>query len=236
MTEKLFEVDAYLKDATATVVSVTDAGIELDRTVFYPLGGGQPGDTGWLRAGDGRAVRVVDTRKGDGDSILHVTEPQAHGLEVGQQIVAEIDWERRHAHMRMHSCLHLLGSILRYGVTGGQVGADRSRLDFDTQDEIDKAEVTRALNALIEADHPVTSRWITPAELAAAPELVRTMSVRPPMDRGDVRLLEIEGVDLQPCGGTPVHRTAEIGPVLVAKVESKGRRNKRVQIKWAGAD
>jgi misacylated tRNA(Ala) deacylase len=233
MTEKLFEADAYLKDATATVVSVTDGGIVLDRTVFYALGGGQPGDTGCLRTADGRMTRIVDTRKGADGSILHIAESESHGLEAGDAVVATIDWDRRYAHMRMHTCLHLLGSILKFGVTGGQVGAERSRLDFDTQDEIDKAEVTRALNALIEEDHPVTSRWITPAELAAAPELVRTMSVRPPMDRGDVRLLDIEGVDLQPCGGTHVHRTAEIGSVVVAKVESKGRRNKRVQIKWA---
>jgi misacylated tRNA(Ala) deacylase len=233
MTEKLFETDAYLGTATAAVVSVDDAGIVLDRTVFYPLGGGQPGDTGWLRRADGRAVRVIDTRKAEGDLILHVTEAGPCGLEPGEQVVAEIDWERRYAHMRMHTCLHLLGSILRFGVTGGQVGAERSRLDFDTQDEIDKEDVTRALNALIVEDHAVTSRWITPAELAATPELIRTMSVRPPMDRGDVRLLEIEGVDLQPCGGTHVRRTGEIGAVAVAKVESKGRRNKRVQIKWA---
>ncbi|HSN73353.1 MAG TPA: alanyl-tRNA editing protein [Steroidobacteraceae bacterium] len=233
MTEKLFESDAYRRSTSARVVAITGSGIVLDRTVFYPLGGGQPGDSGWLRTGDGRSIRVTETRKGEANEILHIVEAGEHGLQTGQEVSAEIDWDRRYAHMRMHSCMHLLGSILRFGVTGGQVGAERSRLDFDTQEEIDKAEVTRALNALIEADHPVRSRWITAAELEAAPELIRTMSVRPPAGADRVRLLEIESVDLQPCGGTHVARTGEIGRVVVAKVESKGRRNKRVQVTWA---
>jgi len=232
MTERLYESDAYLQSAEATVTSVGESGLVLDRTVFYALGGGQPGDTGTLRNEEGRVVRVVDARKGEGAEIVHVIESGAQPFASGERVVATIDWERRYAHMRMHTCLHLLGAILKYGVTGGQVGAERSRLDFDCQDEIDKAAVTEALNALIRADHPVQSRWISAAELAAAPELIRTMSVRPPTGAGTIRLLEIPGVDLQPCGGTHVRRTGEIGPVVVAKVESKGRRNRRVQIAW----
>lgn len=233
MTEKLFETDAYLQRTQASVLAITEAGIELDRTVFYPLGGGQPGDTGCLHIDEARAIRIVDTRKGASGQILHVPESVPEGLEIGSRVAAEIDWDRRYAHMRMHTCLHLLGSILRFGVTGGQVGAERSRLDFDTQQEIDKTIVTQALRALIRADHEVRSRWITARELDASPELIRTMSVRPPTDAGDVRLLEVVGVDLQPCGGTHVRRTGEIGDVVVSKVESKGRRNKRVQVTWA---
>jgi len=233
MTEKLFETDAYLRSASAIVVAVTPAGIVLDRTVFYPLGGGQPGDVGMLHTADGRTAQVADTRKGEGGTIVHVPAPDAQPLEVGADVTATIDWDRRYAHMRMHTCLHLLGSILRYGVTGGQVGAERSRLDFDCQDEIDREAVTERLNELIAADHPVRSSWISDAELERQPELIRTMSVKPPVGAGRVRLLEIVDVDLQPCGGTHVARTGEIGRVAVTKVESKGRRNRRVQIGWA---
>jgi len=151
----------------------------------------------------------------------------------GEQVEAIIDWDRRHAHMRMHSCLHLLGSVLRYGVTGGQITAEKSRLDFDTQDEIDPARVTDAVNALIAADHPLSSRWITDEELDRQPELIRTMSVQPPRGAGRIRLLEIPGVDLQPCGGTHVGSTGEIGPITVTKVENKGRHNRRVYIAFA---
>jgi misacylated tRNA(Ala) deacylase len=151
---------------------------------------------------------------------------------VGDAVRGEIDWERRYAHMRMHTALHLLGSVLRYGVTGGQIAADKSRLDFDTQEEIDRERVTLALNALIRADTPVGSQWITDEELARQPELIRTMSIRPPVGAGRIRLLEIPGVDLQPCGGTHVARTGEIGPMQIAKVENKGRHNKRVYISF----
>jgi misacylated tRNA(Ala) deacylase len=201
--------------------------------VFYPLGGGQPGDTGTLRAVDGREWRVVDARKGEGGRILHVLEAGEAAPEAGTTVDASIDWGRRHAHMRMHTCLHLLGSVLRYGVTGGQISADKGRLDFDTQDEIDKDAVTAAVNALVAANYPVRSMWITEEELDRQPELVRTLSVKPPRGAGRIRLLEIPGVDLQPCGGTHVAVTGEIGPVTVTRVENKGKRNKRVYVAFA---
>ncbi len=232
-TRALYVDDAYRRDCEAEVVDSSPAGVVLDQTVFYPLGGGQPGDTGWLRSDDGRAWRVHDTRKGEDGAVLHLVEGEAPMPEAGARVRAEIDWERRYAHMRMHTCLHLLGAVLRYGVTGGQVGAEKSRLDFDTQDDIDKVRVTDAVNALIMANQPVTSRWITDDELDAQPELVRTLSVQPPRGVGKIRLLEIRGVDLQPCGGTHVAATGEIGPVEVRKVESKGKRNKRVVIALA---
>jgi misacylated tRNA(Ala) deacylase len=230
VTAPLFQQDAYLRACSATVIEAGEGGVVLDRTVFYPLGGGQPGDTGTLRTEDGREWRVVDARKGEGGRILHVLEAGATLPEVGCKVQAVIDWERRHAHMRMHTCLHLLGAVLRYGVTGGQIAADKGRLDFDTQDEIDKDAVTSAVNALVTADHAVRSMWITDDELDRQPELVRTLSVQPPRGAGRIRLLEIPGVDLQPCGGTHVAATSEIGPVAVTKVENKGKRNKRVYI------
>jgi misacylated tRNA(Ala) deacylase len=232
-TDPLFQQDAYLRRCDATVVEATDAGVILDRTVFYPLGGGQPGDTGVLRTADGREWRVADTRKGEGGRILHVLEAGASPPEAGTAVEAALDWTRRHAHMRMHTCLHLVGSVLRYGVTGGQIGADKGRLDFDTQDEIDRDAVTAAVNALVEANHAVRSMWITDEELDRQPDLVRTLTVQPPRGAGRIRLLDIPGVDLQPCGGTHVAATGEIGPVVVTKVENKGKRNKRVYVGFA---
>lgn len=232
-TRPLYLEDAYQRACAAEVVTAGPDGVVLDQTVFYPLGGGQPGDTGVLRAGDGRAWRVRDTRKGEGGAILHLLEGEDAPPGPGTRVEAEIDWDQRYAHMGMHTCLHLLGAVLRYGVTGGQVGAEKSRLDFDTQDEIDKGRVTDAVNALIMANQAVSSRWITDAELDAQPELVRTLSVQPPRGAGRIRLLEVRGVDLQPCGGTHVAATGEIGPIEVRKVESKGKRNKRVVIALA---
>jgi len=230
VTEPLFQQDAYLRRCDARVVELLPGGVVLDRTVFYPLGGGQPGDTGLLRAGDGREWRVVEARKGEDGRILHPLAGDVPPPMIGESVEALLDWERRHAHMRMHSCLHLLGAVLRYGVTGGQITAERGRLDFDTQEEIDRDRVTSAVNALIAADHPVRSQWITDEELDRQPQLVRTMSVQPPRGAGRIRLLEIPGVDLQPCGGTHVRATGEIGPVAVTKVENKGRHNKRVYV------
>jgi misacylated tRNA(Ala) deacylase len=230
-TEPLFQQDAYLRACSATVIEVGEGGVVLDRTVFYPLGGGQPGDTGTLRGGDGREWRIADTRKGECGRVLHVLEAGAvPPPEAGAVVEATLDWQRRHAHMRMHTCLHLLGSVLRFGVTGGQIAADKGRLDFDTQDEIDRDVVTAAVNALVAANHTVRSMWITEEELDRQPELVRTLSVQPPRGAGRIRLLEIPGVDLQPCGGTHVAATGEIGPVAVTKVENKGKHNKRVYI------
>jgi misacylated tRNA(Ala) deacylase len=229
-TVAIYGENAYRRQCAATVVGALPEGVLLDRTVFYPLGGGQPGDTGELRAADGRVWNVIDTRKIEGGRILHCLDGAADPPEPGDAVEASIDWDRRFAHMRMHSCLHLLGAVLRYGVTGGQITAQKSRLDFDTHDDIDKEKVTSAVNALIKANLPVRSRWITEAELDAQPELVRTLSVQPPRGVGRIRLLEIPGVDLQPCGGTHVAATGEIGEVIVTKVENKGRRNKRVAI------
>ena len=235
ITEALFQGDAYLRHCSARVVEAAPGGLVLDRTVFYPLGGGQPGDTGVLRGEDGHEIRVVDTRKGEGGRILHVLAPDAAAPAIGAAVEASLDWERRYAHMRMHTCLHLLGSVLRYGVTGGQIATDKGRLDFDTQDEIDKERVSEAVNALIAANHPIRSQWISDEELDRQPDLVRTMSVQPPRGAGRIRLLEIPGVDLQPCGGTHGAAPGEIGPVAVTRVESKGRRNRRVYVAFDGA-
>lgn len=233
MTEWLFLDDAYLRGCTARVLEALPEGVVLDRTVFYPLGGGQPGDTGTLEAADGRRWQVVDTRKGEGGRILHRLADGSTPPASGEQVEAVVDWQRRHLHMRMHTGLHLLGSVLRFGVTGGQVASDRSRLDFDTQDEIDAGRVNEALAALVDADRPVSCRWITDAELDAQPDLVRTLSVQPPRGAGRIRLLDIDGVDLQPCGGTHVRSTGEVGRLVVTRVENKGRRNKRVYVALA---
>jgi len=229
MTEALFRDDSYLQECRATVVSADADGVILNRTVFYPQGGGQPGDTGRL-AWDGGEVTVVDTRYGDDGAIVHVVDAGASLPAAGSEVTAILDWDRRYLHMRMHTALHLLGSLLQYGVTGGNISATRSRLDFDMEDTVDKEQVTAELQALVAADHPVGCRWISDAELEAQPELVRTMSVQPPKGAGRVRLLEIAGVDLQPCGGTHVARTGEIGPVVVGKIENKGRQNRRVNL------
>jgi misacylated tRNA(Ala) deacylase len=234
--EALFRTDAYLKNATAVVTYAGPEGIRLDRSIFYPTGGGQPGDTGVLKWTGGEA-QVTNTQKwrveGEPEDILHVT-PGATLPAIGTQVEMQIDWQRRHAYMRMHTCLHLLSALFREAaVTGGQVGADKSRLDFDMKDmpTPEKDRVTAELNKLIAAGHPVSERWITDEELLAQPELVRTMSVKPPMGHGRVRLLAIgPGVDLQPCGGTHVRNTAEIGPVEVVKIESKGKQNRRIVV------
>lgn len=233
MTEWLFQQDAYLRTCEARVLETSPEGVVLDRTVFYPLGGGQPGDTGALEAADGRRWQVVDTRKGEAGRIQHRLADGSAPPMPGEQVDAIVDWDRRHRHMRMHTGLHLLGSVLRFGVTGGQVASDRSRLDFDTQEEIDVARVNEALATLVEADRPVNCRWITDEELDAQPELVRTLSVQPPRGAGRIRLLEIAGVDLQPCGGTHVRSTGEVGRLVVTRVENKGRRNRRVYVAFA---
>ena len=233
--ELLFRDDAYLRSCEAKVVSAGEEGIRLDRTVFYPMGGGQPGDSGVLRRADGGELRIVDARKGEShEDVLHIPEEGAALPAPGDSVTAELDWERRHRHMRMHTCLHLLCSVVTGEVTGGQVGDGKGRLDFNLPEgSPDKEAVTAALNALVEADHPVVPRWISDDELGANPELVRTMSVKPPMGSGKVRLLDIAGVDLQPCGGTHVNRTGEIGRVAVRKIENKGKQNRRINLVFA---
>ena len=237
MTALLFRDDAYLRSCAARVAAVSERGILLDRTVFYPQGGGQPGDCGALILADGRRIAIADTRKGEAaDEVLHIPALGSALPAPGDAVTAEIDWERRYRLMRMHTCLHLLcAAVPDAAVTGGQIADGKGRLDFDVPGEaLDKAAITARLNALIAADHAVTPRWIADAELAARPELVRTMSVKPPSGQGSVRLLDIAGVDLQPCGGTHVSRTGEIGPVEVVKIENKGRQNRRVIVAFAG--
>jgi misacylated tRNA(Ala) deacylase len=235
MAELLFRDDAYARSCRARVVAVTPEGIELDRTVFYPTGGGQPGDTGELRRADGSSVRVAGAVKGEGaDAVLHLPGPGAAALQAGEEVEAVLDWERRYRHMRFHTALHLLCAVVPAPVTGGQVAEDKARLDFDIEMErLVKEAIEEDLNRLVEGGHAVRPRWITDEELDARPELVRTMSVKPPRGLGGVRVLEIEGVDLQPCGGTHVADTREVGRLVVVKIRSEGARNRRVVLGFA---
>ena len=236
MTEEVFRQDAYAMSCEARITAVDDVGVRIDRTVFYPLGGGQPGDRGALVLDDGSEIRIVDTRKGEAaGEIVHVPEnPVDPGL-AGSGVTARIDWERRHRLMRMHTCLHLLCSLVPAPVTGGSVRDGSGRLDFDLpQSTLDKQDLTDRLNRLVAEDHAVTARWISEEELDANPSLVRTMSVAPPRGQGRVRVLDIEGVDLQPCGGTHVASSGEIGRVRVTKIEKKGRQNRRVTVALDG--
>lgn len=235
-TQELFRDDAYLDHCTATVRAVVERSVVLDRTVFYPEGGGQPGDRGRLVGADGHAFAITTTRKDPVHGICHVLADDAQIPAVGTPVTAHIDWPLRHRHMRMHTCLHLLCSLIPHPVTGGAIAADRGRLDFDMGEGIDRDAVERALNALIAADHPVGTRWITDDEMQANMDLVRTMSVKPPLGSGRVRLVDVEGVDLQPCGGTHVARTGEIGRVTLGKVENKGKHNRRVNVLFAESE
>ena len=236
-TETVFRDEPYSRSCQARILTVNEmGGIVLDRTVFYPTGGGQPGDSGTLATADGALIPIATTVKGrdeDGgpDVLIHVPAEGAVTVSPGSDVTAEIDWDRRHKLMRVHTCLHLLSAVVPFPVTGGQVSEGKGRLDFAIpESNLDKDEITAELNRLIETDSPVADDWITDAELAANPELVKTMSVQPPSGAGRVRLIRIEGLDLQPCGGTHVARTGEIGPVTVTKIESKGRQNRRVAI------
>jgi misacylated tRNA(Ala) deacylase len=233
MTERLFLDQPTLARVDATVLAGSPDGIVLDRTVFYPRGGGQPGDIGWLRW-DGGEVAITDTVKGEGEAILHLTAPNGPVPAPGTAVSAEIDWDRRHRLMRMHTAMHLLCSLIKgAAVTGGSVGADRSRLDFDLPNPPAKEDVEAGLNALIAADHPVRIEWVDEAVLDSNPSLVRTMSVKPPRGMGRLRLMRIGDetlVDLQPCGGTHVSRTGESGPIQVVKIENKGKQNRRIII------
>jgi misacylated tRNA(Ala) deacylase len=235
MTERLFLDDATLAKTSAVVVSATPAGIVLDRTIFYARGGGQPGDTGVLHWNGGE-TSIADTIKGEGDAILHVPAPDAALPPAGAVVEAAIDWDRRHRLMRMHTAMHLLCSLIKgAAVTGGSVGADKSRLDFDLPNPPPKQEIEAGLNALIDADYPVAIEWVEESLLDSNPELVRTMSVQPPRGAGRLRLLRIGAggeavVDLQPCGGTHVSRTGEIGRMQVVKIENKGKQNRRIII------
>ena len=231
MTEPLFREDAYLRQVEAVVADLDPRGIVLDRSIFYPQGGGQPGDRGELLLEDGSRLEIVDTiYRTDRAAIVHV--PAGGKLPApGARIVARIDWDLRYMRMRAHTALHLLTAVLPYPVTGGAVGESEGRLDFDSGEaSLDKTEIAEQLNLLIGRDAPVRTRWISDEELAANPSLVKTMSVKPPTGAGRVRLVEIEGIDLQPCGGTHVARTGEIGKAAVTQIEKKGRINRRVRI------
>lgn len=234
-TDHLYRSEPYLTAAEATVLAVEAGGVVLDRSIFYPAGGGQPGDGGWLERADGSRVPVVTAGYGDGRRTIVLTAGDGAALpSPGETVVQHLDWSTRYRHMRMHTALHLLSVVLPFPVTGGQIGAEEGRLDFDMPEGgIDRVEVTTALMRHVEADHPVTTEWITDEELAANPGLVKTMQVKPPTGTGRVRLVRIGGtLDLQPCGGTHVASTAEVGAVHVAKVEKKGRINRRVRLRF----
>lgn len=239
MTTALFRDDAYRQTCEATVQAINDrGGIVIDQTVFYAAGGGQPGDAGTLTF-DGQSCAIATTvYDSDRSTIVHVPAEGATAPEPGTTVTLELDWAQRYKFMRVHTALHLLCSIIKFPVTGGQIGAGDGRLDFDIADAgaIDKDDVSQRLNELIAADYAVSERWITDAELEANPGLVRTMSVKPPMGSGKVRLVAIGedgAVDLQPCGGTHVRSTAEIGTVAIPKIEKKGRQNRRVRLSLA---
>ena len=233
-TTLLFRDDAYATSCEAKILGITpEGGIVLDRTIFYAQGGGQPGDTGALVTSKGERIEIANTVYGaDRSQVAHLVGAEAASrLTEGETVTLELDWPRRLKRMRVHTALHLLSVVLPYPVTGGSIGDGDGRLDFDIPDAgLDKTEVTEKLNALISRDAPVTERWITDEELDANPGLVKTMSVKPPRGSGRVRLVEIDGIDLQPCGGTHVRRTGEIGSVVITDIEKKGKQNRRVRL------
>lgn len=236
-TELLFRDDAYARTGEARVVAVHPEGIELDRTIFYPQGGGQQGDAGALRRASGEAIAIVDTRKGAApDAVVHVAAPGMAQPEVGETLALELDWDRRYALMRLHTALHVMSCVVVAPVTGGNISPEKARLDFDIDMSLlDAARIERDTNALIARAVSTETVWITDEELDDRPELVKTMSVAPPRGGGRVRLVRIPGIDLQPCGGTHVRNIGEIGAIRVLKIRSEGKRNKRVEIALAGA-
>ena len=232
MTELLFRADPYATSASAQVISANERGIELDRTLFYPTGGGQVGDTGTLLRANGERIAIADTRKGDGiDSVLHIPAAGMPLPEPGETLTLEIDWPRRYALMRLHTALHVMSCVVVAPVTGGNISPEKARLDFDIEMSLlDAARIERETNALIARRVETETVWITDDELDARPELVKTMSVKPPRGAGRVRLVKIPGIDLQPCGGTHVRNIGEIGAIRVLRIRSEGKRNRRVEI------
>ncbi|MDE0241359.1 MAG: alanyl-tRNA editing protein [bacterium] len=230
--ERLFLDDAYRTSCQARVTSTDGGRLRLDRTVFYPNGGGQPGDSGHLELDDGTRVPIADTVKGMAmDDVVHIPEAGHPLPATGATVTAHIDWDRRYRHMRMHTALHVLCAIVDAEITGASVGAAKSRIDLNwPQPDMTREDITARLAEMAAADLPVTPRWISEEELDRRPELIRTMSIRPPRGAGMVRLLEIEGVDLQPCGGTHVARTGELAGMAVSKIENKGRHNRRINV------
>lgn len=244
MTKSLFEENGYLAECTAEIIAIeADGALILDQTVFYPTGGGQPGDSGWLYLEDGTELSIVTTQKSKevAGNIRHLpAEGQAANLAkftVGLSVQAKIDWQMRYRYMRYHTAMHLLCATIPCGVTGGQIAQDKARLDFDLgEHQIDKQQIQDSLNQLIAQDMPVTADWISDADLDRNPELVRTLSVQPPRGQGQVRLIRIDDTDLQPCGGTHLRRTGEVGAIEVRKIENKGKRNRRISLVLSAPD
>ncbi|MDN0081511.1 alanyl-tRNA editing protein [Crenobacter sp. SG2305] len=235
MPEKFYQ-NAYLTQLDTRVLRHDEAGLVLEDTIFYPLGGGQPGDTGTVSDAAGTVFEITDTRRDRmSREIVHLSAPDAPRFAPGTPVTLTLDWTRRYRHMRLHTALHLLSCVIRAGVTGGNLTAESARLDFDLGDEwvLDRDQIEQALNRLIIDDYPVSVEMTSGTVLAAQPELIKTMSVQPPLDLPEIRLIRIEGTDLQPCGGTHVAHTGEIGRVVVKKIENKGSRNKRVVIALA---
>ena len=231
MTERVFEQDAYARLCDAIVVTCDGERVVLDRTVFYPTGGGQPGDRGQLVLADDTRFAVKDTVKGEEGEIIHLIEGETSGLRPGTRVTAAIDWPRRYTLMRYHTCLHLLCAVVGAPVTGGRMGEDKAHLDFDIEmDALDASAIESRLNQLIATDARVEIGEVDEVELDANPGLVKTMSVQPPRGQGAVRTIRIPDIDLQPCGGTHLRRTSEIGHVRVARIRSEGKRNKRVTV------
>ncbi len=236
-TQALYRVDAYRRECEATIMSISDAGVELDRTVFYPMSGGQAGDRGEMLLADGRRIAVVDTRKStregsSPDDSVHVLETQPGGLASGMPVRVVLDWTHRHRLMRYHTTTHLLCALIPHPVNGCSITADYARIDFDMVEPLDRESLQQGLDQLIAAAHETSTEWISDEEMLANPDLVRTMSVKPPLGFGRIRLLRIADVDLQPCGGTHVANTREIGPVNVAKIEKKSARTRRVNLRF----
>jgi misacylated tRNA(Ala) deacylase len=236
MTELLFRNDAYLQETSALVTVAADGALEFDRTIFYPLGGGQPGDRGGIALPDGTRLEIIDTRKGESpDRVRHLLAPGTLLPCPGTPVTLQLDWPLRHRRMRLHTALHVMSCVVIAPVTGGNIGDDGARLDFDIDPALlDAHRIESETNALIARGVDTETVWITDEELDARPELVKTMSVQPPRGAGRVRLLQIPGIDLQPCGGTHVANIGEIGPIRVVKISNQGKRNKRVEIALAG--
>jgi misacylated tRNA(Ala) deacylase len=224
----LFIEDSYLKDFDATILNIDSNKIILDRTAFYAKSGGQPGDIGKITL-NGKEINIIDTVYDNKQNILHVCE-NSNDLKINEKIKGKINWEIRYKHMRMHSALHLLCSLIPYDVTGGQISFEKSRLDFNVDDKIEKEEIENKINQLVKDDHEISYQWITLEELDNQPDLVRTMSVKPPRTNNKIRLVKIGSIDLQPCGGTHVKRTEEIGNIKIGKIENKGKMNRRVNL------
>lgn len=224
----LFIEDSYLKDFDATILNIDSNKIILDRTAFYAKSGGQPGDIGKITL-NGKEMNIIDTVYDNKQNIIHVCE-NSNDLKIDEKIKGKIDWNIRYKHMRMHTALHLLCSLIPYDVTGGQISYEKSRLDFNADDKIEKEEIENKINQLVKDDHEISYQWITLEELDNQPDLVRTMSVKPPRTNNKIRLVKIGSIDLQPCGGTHVKRTKEIGNIRIGKIENKGKMNRRVNL------